>query len=409
MKKVLTLFLALTLILPMAVSFGGAVEASDSKAADEIQKGTAVIDGELDEAYLSSYKFVIDNDEVNYTWGGAKMQPYDGAYCCLIWDDDYLYLYAVNNDNTPFSNDATIEYKVEKCIWENDGPEFWFAGVENRKGLFKLSAFVDGTVFTGDGVANFEYTEVKHFGKWTDTGWVVEVAVPYPYLFADHEFSFGFQVNNILDPKGTSGSASAEHRIVKLVDAEAALNGDPSDWAREEIVKALMADLVPNHVNGNYTTDITRSDFCDLIVKMIEKKAGKSISDVIAGYENAKTDVSFNDTTNPNVIAAAKLGIVNGRSEGVFDPTAGITRQEAAKILAVASKVLGADITAKEVAFSDADSIHGWAKEFVYYVNTVGIMNGTSSTTPPSFSPLGTYTREQSILTVYRLFNSLSK
>ncbi|MBE6871213.1 MAG: hypothetical protein E7491_04595 [Ruminococcaceae bacterium] len=185
------------------------------------------------------------------------------------------------------------------------------------------------------------------------------------------------------------------------------LNGEPSAWAKEEILKALEADLVPEHVNSNYTTDITRSDFCDLIIKMIEKKSGKAIADVIAGYADAKADVSFPDTDSANVIAAAKLGIVNGRSSGAFDPTANITRQEAAKMLALAAKVLGADITASEVAFADADDIYAWAKEFIYYVNTIGVMNGTSTTTPPNFSPLRTYTREQSILTVYRLFNAI--
>ncbi len=185
------------------------------------------------------------------------------------------------------------------------------------------------------------------------------------------------------------------------------LNGEPSAWAKEEILKALEADLVPSHVNSAYTTDITRSDFCDLIIKMIEKKSGKAIADVIAGYADAKADVSFPDTDSANVIAAAKLGIVNGRSSGAFDPTANITRQEAAKMLALAAKVLGADITASEVAFADADDIYAWAKEFIYYVNTIGVMNGTSTTTPPNFSPLRTYTREQSILTVYRLFNAI--
>ncbi len=201
-----------------------------------------------------------------------------------------------------------------------------------------------------------------------------------------------------------SGSAPADPTPAP---AGPTLNGEPSAWAKEEILKALEADLVPEHVNSNYTTDITRSDFCDLIIKMIEKKSGKAIADVIAGYADAKADVSFPDTDSANVIAAAKLGIVNGRASGAFDPTANITRQEAAKMLALAAKVLGADITASEVAFADADDIYAWAKEFIYYVNTIGVMNGTSTTTPPNFSPLRTYTREQSILTVYRLFNAL--
>jgi len=207
--------------------------------------------------------------------------------------------------------------------------------------------------------------------------------------------------------KAVEGTVVGGKISLKDMPVAPTLNGEPSAWAKEEIFKALEADLVPEHVNSNYTTDITRSDFCDLIIKMIEKKSSKAIADVIAGYADAKADVSFPDTDSANVIAAAKLGIVNGRSSGAFDPTANITRQEAAKMLALAAKVLGADITASEVAFADADDIYAWAKEFIYYVNTIGVMNGTSTTTPPNFSPLRTYTREQSILTVYRLWGAL--
>ncbi|MBE6871740.1 MAG: glycoside hydrolase family 5 protein, partial [Ruminococcaceae bacterium] len=56
----------------------------------------------------------------------------------------------------------------------------------------------------------------------------------------------------------------------------------PSDWALTETYAAAAVGLVPAHINGSYTTDITRSDFCDLIIKMIEKKSGKAIADVIA-------------------------------------------------------------------------------------------------------------------------------
>lgn len=181
----------------------------------------------------------------------------------------------------------------------------------------------------------------------------------------------------------------------------------PSDWAVEEVGLAVNAGLVPDHINSKFTSDITRSDFCDLIIKMIEVKTGKAIDDVIAGYADAKTDVSFPDTDSANVIAAAKLGIVNGRASGAFDPTANITRQEAAKMLALGAKVLGADITATEVEFADAADIYAWAKDYINYVNGIGVMKGTSTTTPPNFSPLRTYTREQSILTVYRLFNAI--
>ncbi len=185
------------------------------------------------------------------------------------------------------------------------------------------------------------------------------------------------------------------------------LNGEPSDWAKAEILEALALGLVPEHLNGNYTNDITRSQFCDIIINLIEKKTGKAIADVIAGYADAVEAIAFTDTNNANVTAASQLGIVNGRATaGIFDPDANITRQEAAKMLAMAAKVLGADIKAEPVNFADADAIYDWAKEFVYYVNSIEVMNGTSAGENPNFSPIRTYSIEQSILTILRLFKA---
>ena len=181
----------------------------------------------------------------------------------------------------------------------------------------------------------------------------------------------------------------------------------PSAWAVDEIVEAIDAELVPGHINGRYAEDISRSDFCDLIINMIEVKTGQPIAEVVDSYGDRVDGVGFPDTFNPNVIAAASLGIVNGRANGMFDPDANITRQEAAKMLALIAKVLGADIAVPDVVFADATSIFDWAKEFINYVNSVGIMLGTNTDTPPNFSPLRTYTREQSILTVYRLYGAL--
>ncbi len=181
-------------------------------------------------------------------------------------------------------------------------------------------------------------------------------------------------------------------------------DGTPSDWAEAEVSQALAYGLVPEHINSDYTEAITRSDFCDLIVNMIVRAKGGTIADIVAGYADKADGISFPDTDSENVLAAAALGIVNGRASGTFDPDASITRQEAAKMLALAAKVMGADISADTVTFADSDSIYAWAVPFVSYVNSVGVMKGTSTTTPPNFSPVRTYSREQSILTVLRLF-----
>ena len=181
----------------------------------------------------------------------------------------------------------------------------------------------------------------------------------------------------------------------------------PSAWAKKEVDKAIELKLVPADLQKDYTAAITREEFCVLVMGLAE------IFDIEAveeegedGDEEAEEAESpFDDTDNEAVIAAYEYGIVNGKAEGVFDPDGSITRQEAAAMLTRAAKVFGMDTAAKASAFADAGKIAAYAKESVDFVFEIGVMNGTGN---DNFSPAGTYTREQSIMTVLRLCNVLN-
>ena len=106
-----------------------------------------------------------------------------------------------------------------------------------------------------------------------------------------------------------------------------------------------------------------------------------------------------------NAVAAYALGIVSGRGNGVFDPYATITRQEAAAFLMRSAKVLGMDTSKVESAsFADSDKVGVWFTDAVNFVYQINVMSGTGSN---KFSPLGTYTREQSYIAIYRLFQAV--
>ena len=82
-----------------------------------------------------------------------------------------------------------------------------------------------------------------------------------------------------------------------------------------------------------------------------------------------------------------------------------LTRQDAAAILMRTGQYLGKTETGgTTVTFTDRDAIAGYAQEAVDYVSALGVMNGTSADT---FSPLGSYTRQQAYLTVCRLYEAL--
>lgn len=58
--------------------------------------------------------------------------------------------------------------------------------------------------------------------------------------------------------------------------------------------------------------------------------------------------------------------------------------------------------------FSDDDKIGIWAKDAVYNINSVADRNGNSVMSGVGnnmFNPKGFYTREQAILTIFRLYN----
>lgn len=180
---------------------------------------------------------------------------------------------------------------------------------------------------------------------------------------------------------------------------------EPDTWAADEVKKAVDANLVPSELQNKYKELITRKEFCDLIIKLIEAEKGQSIDAVLSAKGLSTEDNPFIDTSAKTVIAANKLGIVNGTDavKGTFEPNGAIKRQEAAVMLTNAAKALGADVSATEASYADKSSIDSWAKDAVNYVSKAKVMNGTEQ----GFEPLGTYTRQQAFLTVYRLLEAL--
>lgn len=104
-----------------------------------------------------------------------------------------------------------------------------------------------------------------------------------------------------------------------------------SDWAVPFVTTAISQNLVPYHLQSDYTAPITRAEFCSLAVAVYEEKMGYEIDE----------RVLFSDTTDENIEKAAGIGIVSEKSEGIFDPTAEITRQEAAIILSQLTHATG--------------------------------------------------------------------
>ena len=169
----------------------------------------------------------------------------------------------------------------------------------------------------------------------------------------------------------------------------------PSPWAESDIERAYELDLVHWLFITGFTQPTTRAEFAHLAVILYESATDREIT--------GRT--SFNDTADLNVLKAAYIGVVQGVGGGYFNPRGTLTREQAATMLSRLAYAIGVPLPEHEATFSDNDAISDWAIGAVGQVQAAGIMGGTGDN---MFSPRGSYTREQSIVTILRLFDFVS-
>ncbi len=88
------------------------------------------------------------------------------------------------------------------------------------------------------------------------------------------------------------------------------------------------------------------------------------------------------------VSAAARYGIIRGRSQALFDPMSGVTFQEAAIIMANAAKLVGIDISVTDEQLSalnrrDGAATAPWAKDAMAYCAESGIIGADGGDLAP--------------------------
>ncbi len=192
--------------------------------------------------------------------------------------------------------------------------------------------------------------------------------------------------------------------------------GDPpvrSDWAAEELRRAVELGLTDTYVDLSDTTvPIRRAEYCyiamqylqieeqqDTFWSMVEQNLTEHDAD--GNMVNAFTDCAEMNIGGPYTTLAHAVGLVEGVGSGLFEPERTITRQEAAVMLARAYTALGGELPTGEATFSDMDQVADWAKDSIAAMQTLGVMEGVGNNT---FSPLGTYSVEQCLVTFLRLY-----
>lgn len=163
----------------------------------------------------------------------------------------------------------------------------------------------------------------------------------------------------------------------------AAKFADVVGHANQAAIEALAASGVINGMeDGTFAPNqgMTRAEFATIVVRGLglEPKANNAFSDVSASAWYA----GFIGT-------ASEQGIINGVGGGKFDPNSGITRQEAATMVARAAKLVGINTEIDEAAvtealakFADEAKVESWAKEGLALCYREGILTADGNIQP---------------------------
>ena len=178
-------------------------------------------------------------------------------------------------------------------------------------------------------------------------------------------------------------------------------------WSRTFAAEAAAKNLLPYEFTKSYSDNITREQFCKLLGNFLAVKENyKSLEAYMTDHGGAYLRNYFEDCdgvdNSVNILYA--LGIVNGKDSTHFDPYGVITREQAATLLTKTAELYWTIETSKPLTYDDAWSVSEWAKVYVTWANEHNVMTGISAT---EFAPQGTYTVEQAIATMVRLYNLL--
>lgn len=358
--------------------------------------------------------------------GQVMVGPFNNGYICFSDPEyDFISIGRVNNDGYASSEGSMVVNRWGEIIAPYDVGDLLSDGKGGR-GLSLLNIKSGKTVrMMADGTKLPELTTSPSIDY--NRGWMFfnnendtyvtdlfgNILIPKgTYARLDSSNYSGFYVTGMgacetekeevnqylkLKPKIFGMNKNGKYGALELEDTPYTYK--PHSWAENDIKEAVLNGLVPESQRRNWRDTCTRADFCRLIAPLLDT----------CGI-NSDSTTSFTDTNDKDILRAAALGIVNGTSIGKFSPNRPITRQEAAVILSRCAKVLSIEATENAMNFADKDTFAPWAKDSISYVNGIicgdnnqRVMQGVSSN---RFSPLGYYTREQSIITILRLFNA---
>jgi len=179
----------------------------------------------------------------------------------------------------------------------------------------------------------------------------------------------------------------------------------PSSWAVSEINDANTAGLLTPSAAMDFQARLTRAEFAELVVIMVEKTLGRPLPVPAVN--------PFTDTSDINILKAFYYGIVTGTTPTTFRPDNLVERQQICAMMIRAIKRLETDLNrtlllppAASIAFNDAQSIESYAVDPVRYAVSNGIFQGDQNN---NFNPRANISSQECVVVVLRSFNRMER
>ena len=249
----------------------------------------------------------------------------------------------------------------------------------------------DGKTWTLDGKASYTPAASGRYLN-VETSGVGNCIIFRPDGVTKYEGVYQVTIDGLKDRSGTAVDFTYQVDFFSQPDNAS----KPSDWAAASVQEAIQLGVVPFELQTGYTQTATRQEICALVVRFYETVTGSPV----------QGRVSFSDTKDEDVEKAAYLGIVNGVGDGSFHPNDPLTREQAAVMLTRLAQSMSKHLPAAEANFTDRAEISPWALEATGAIQGCGVMNGVGG---GRFAPSLSYSREQCITTLMRLYHYISK
>lgn len=331
---------------------------------------------------------------------------------------------SVEADSAPFTLDApenlTVELKVDqnnwpyfaitvdvpetvRSIYDNLSEDFhYYPGAnclpvsvrfESKHGEYDWneapSMYTITELTVGDMLAGNPYRYYPYEEEDAEGGINVEAEV---YSFRAYFYSSWGYINNFIDKE-----VQSDYSNLVTIGNAAAYRG-ASDWAIEDLDKAVGYGFITEKIKDDVGGFITREEFAELAVHMYELYTGNHVEAAPAS--------TFTDTANPEILKAHELGIVVGIGNNKFAPEVLINREQMAAMLYRAVETINPDADMSVVGapvFSDEKDI---APYFVTNVKFVAKHSFLDDVGNNEFAPKAFSTREQAVAAAVRIFET---